>query len=89
VASSENAARVDGLAELDDVVRRASDAKSRAVVENGLLVRALLEDEEARTVLNAEVLALQLRLDKERLEEEDSRAPLCVLTAGGASAAPR
>jgi hypothetical protein len=43
VASSENAARVDGLAELDDVVRRASDAKSRAVVENGLLMRALLE----------------------------------------------
>ena len=73
VAASENAALIDGLAELDDAVRRASDAKSRAVVENGLLVRALLEDEEARTVLKANVLALQLRLDKERLEEDRDR----------------
>jgi hypothetical protein len=72
-AASENAALIDGLAELDDAVRRASDAKSRAVVENGLLVRALLEDEEARTVLKANVLALQLRLDKERLEEDRDR----------------
>ena len=72
-AASENAALVDGLAELDDAVRRASDAKSRAVVENGLLVRALLEDEEARSDLKANVLALQLRLDKERLEEDRDR----------------